>query len=348
MLKPGENFYRLLEGKMPEYVPVFDMMPYPGMKATAVMQGPSINNFHGPQGGKDPWGVEYIANPESGYNAMPKTWGFILDDITNWRNVIKNPDLNAVDWKAMAEADNAMLRDVMQIDRNETLILGVCSGSFFLDLMGFMGFTEGLCAIAMEPDEVNALYDYMLEYYLDLQHKIIEYYKPDAIYLIDDTASKRNSFVSMDTFKELLLPHYKVMIDDAHDHGLPVQFHDCGNCAEYMELLCENGVNAWDPVQTMNDIDGVKQKLGRKLALCGCWDWVVPETWPEVDEEAIRQQVRDTIDHYAPGGGFAMCGGCNILAAAGDDLPVKIRGWVLDEAYKYGADFYRNHPEAGS
>ena len=27
MLSKKENYYRLLEGKMPEYVPVFDMMP---------------------------------------------------------------------------------------------------------------------------------------------------------------------------------------------------------------------------------------------------------------------------------------------------------------------------------
>ena len=41
-----------------------------------------------------------------------------------------------------------------------------------------------------------------------------------------------------------------------------------------------------------------------------------------------------------------MCGGCNIIGQAGDDLPNVIRGWVLDEAWNYGLDFYKNHPEA--
>lgn len=63
-----------------------------------------------------------------------------------------------------------------------------------------------------------------------------------------------------------------------------------------------------------------------------------------VDESAIRQSVRETIDQYVPGGGFAMCGGANIVEEAGDDTVAKVRGWVLDEARKYGVDFYKNHP----
>ena len=110
--------------------------------------------------------------------------------------------------------------------------------------------------------------------------------------------------------------------------------------------LAEAGVTAWDPVQETNDILAVKEKLGKKLALCGCWDWRPPSTYPEVDEADIRRQVRETIDKYAPGGGFAMCGGANVIGKVGDDMPNIIRGWVLDEAYTYGETFYKNHPEA--
>ena len=346
MLSKKENYYRLLEGKMPEYVPVFDMMPYPGIEPTAVMTNPGFLDFHGPKGGVDPWGVKFITNPETGYSAIPQNWEFMMDDITKWRDIIKNPDLDEIDWKTWAEKDAEFMKNVMGIDREKTLVLGVTSAGFFQDLVGFMGFVEGICAMVEEPEECHALFEYMSEYYLKLQHYIIDYYSPDAIYLLDDTAAKRTPFVSRDIFEELLLPFYKILIEDAKDHGLPVQFHNCGHCDEFMIELAEAGVTAWDPVQETNDILAVKEKLGKKLALCGCWDWRPPSTYPEVDEADIRRQVRETIDKYAPGGGFAMCGGANVIGKVGDDMPNIIRGWVLDEAYTYGETFYKNHPEA--
>ena len=346
MLTRKENFYCILKGEMPQYVPVFDMMPFPGFEPTAVMCSPGFLDFHGPQGGKDPWGVEYIVNPETGFSAIPKTWDFLLDDITNWRDVIKNPDLDAIDWKAQVEKDEEFMKNVLGIDREKTLLLGVTSAGFFQDLMAYMGFTEGLCALSEEPEECKALFEYTAEYYLKLQHYIIDYYSPDCIYLLDDTAAKRAPFISMNIFKEILLPFYKILIDDAKDHGLPVMFHNWGHCEDFMLLLAENGVNAWDPVQLVNDLPAIKKKMGKKLGLCGCWDWVPPETWPVVDEADIRRQVRETIDTYAPGGGFAMCGGANVIGQAGDELPLKIRSWILDEAYTYGETFYKNHPEA--
>lgn len=57
--------------------------------------------------------------------------------------VIKNPDLDAIDWKSMAEKDNAFLKE-LRVDRNETLVLSAVSDQFFQDLMAYMGFTEGL------------------------------------------------------------------------------------------------------------------------------------------------------------------------------------------------------------
>lgn len=341
MITPGENYYRLFEGKTPDYVPVFDMMPCPGYTPACCMAGPGFLTFRSPQGGKDPWGVTYISNPETNYSSMPQTWDYLLDDICDWRDIIKNPDYSNINWAEQALKDTEFNKNVFGIDRDQTLVLSVVSAGFFQDLMSFMGFTEGLCAMAVEPDEVKDLFAYLTEYYLELQHNIIKYYSPDAIYLLDDVAAQQTPFVSMDTFKELLLPYYKVLIDDAKDHGLPVQFHNCGRSEEQMALLFEAGVDIWDPVQTANDIAGMKAKYGPKKAFAGCWDWVPPSDYPNVDEEWIRQSVRECIDTYAPGGGFAMCGGLNVVGQAGDGMPAVIRGWMYDEIYKYGADYYK-------
>lgn len=340
MITPGENYYRLFEGKMPDYVPFFDMMPTPGHTASAVMWGPGFIDHHGPNGGIDPWGVEYIVGEDGVRASMLKTWDFILQDINDWEKVIKNPDLSEIDWKAAVEADTEVYTELFGIDRNETLLLGTVSAGFFQDLMGMMGFTEGLCAMFTEPDKVKGLFEYMCEYYLQLQDYMVRYYAPDAIYILDDTATKLNTFISLELFQELLLPFYKVIMNDAHDKGLPVQYHNCGCCEEFLPDMVEAGVNVWDPAQTVNDLPAVKEKFGRKLAVVGGWDWEPPVTWPEVDEQAVRRSVRDSLDLLAPGGGYAFSGAV-VGSSADAELAATITGWVHDEARTYGKNFYQ-------
>jgi hypothetical protein len=81
-------------------------------------------------------------------------------------------------------------------------------------------------------------------------------------------------------------------------------------------------------------IERDQDKYKDKLALAGCWEWIVPETWPEVSEEAVRQSVRDIIDTYAPGGGFAFGGGA--VGRFGDQTIENVNHWVQEEAYYYG------------
>jgi hypothetical protein len=75
--------------------------------------------------------------------------------------------------------------------------------------------------------------------------------------------------------------------------------------------------------------------------MSGGFDYRVPDTWPVVDEAETRQQVRDTIDRYAPGGQYAFSGG--VLTQAGDPLGMQINGWIFDEAWNYGYDYYLKH-----
>ena len=71
----------------------------------------------------------------------------------------------------------------------------------------------------------------------------------------------------------------------------------------------------------------------------GCWDARDRLMAPDVTEEEIRQSVRDTMDTYAPGGGFCWCGG--YLGAVGDEEINRRNAILFDEVYKYGDAFYK-------
>jgi hypothetical protein len=103
--------------------------------------------------------------------------------------------------------------------------------------------------------------------------------------------------------------------------------------------MIDFGVKITDPSQGSNELKGIKDKYKDILALAGCWEWIVPETWPEVSEEAVRQSVRDIIDTYAPGGGFAFGGGA--VGRFGDQTIENVNHWVQEEAYYYGKKCYR-------
>lgn len=336
-LTPKENYMRLTRGECPEYVPIYTMMQIPGMPPVAAsMFSPSIlGAFRGPQGGIDPWGVKYVTSESTNNGAIPEPNNFILDDITRWRDVLKKPDYSHVDWEALAKKDLEM----SGIDPTQTALVLNAQAGVFQELVAFMGFTEGLCAMYEEPEEVKAMFDFITDVYLETQNAFMDYYKPDIYYILDDSATQKNPFISLDMFREFLMPYYKKMAKPAIDRGIPIQFHNCGRCEDFLDdMVNVCGISIWNPAQTTNDLLAVKKKFGRKLAVVGGYDFVMPVTYPDVDEEYVRSSVREAIDRYAPGGGYGFCGG--VPGRIDDPAVMKINMWIADEVETYGKDYY--------
>ena len=312
-------------------------VPFNGILAT---KGVSANIFEakhfGPGGGTDMWGVKYVASESTGNQVLPEPNNFILDDITKWDRVIKAPEMPAdINWEAQAKKDI----EASGIDRTQTALLAGAQFSPFQALMSFMGFTEGLTAMFEEPEAVKELFNYMADFYLPVIEKTLDYYKPDIYNMGDDTAAKQHPFISLEMYRDLLKPIYAKLAKPASDRGIPIQFHNCGRCEDFVGDMIDFGVKYWDPAQTTNDLLAVKEKYKGQIAICGGWDWAIPPTWPEVSEEEVRQTIRDTIDRLAPGGGFAAA--ANPLGEYGDAVMPMVDKWVKDEMIVYGKNFYK-------
>ena len=149
-LTEKENYLMCLRGEQPEWIPHISMDPaIPGPSAGV---SPSVIGRKFDAEGRmwDIWGVELITSKEAAGGRIPKTWDFLLDDITKWHDVIKAPSLEGIDWEAMAKKDLEMFKP----DRENQIVTYATGGSgLFQALMAFMGFTEGLCALFEEPEE---------------------------------------------------------------------------------------------------------------------------------------------------------------------------------------------------
>ncbi len=332
-----QNYMMLLSGQQPEWVPRFTFGPDPLGKTAAICStAPSFLIPHIVQPGpaKDIWGVMHVPVPEAAGAKIPEPSNFILKDIRQWRDVIKAPDISDIDWEAMAKKDLENLK----INREETALSFGMHVGYFQNLMGFMGFSEGLCAMYEEPDEVKELFQYMADFFVAVVKKFIEYYKPDFVELTDDTATALNPFVSLDMFRDMIKPYHYQQNKPAIDAGIPIVHHNCGRCEDQIDDWLDIGIVAWNPAQVMNDLDGIKKKYGNKLGLIGCWDSSGPAGWDNATEELVKAEVRKTIDRFAPGGGFCFWG--SAYGPVGDVATENRKRWLTEAYDEYGRTFY--------
>ena len=339
-LTPKENLMRLMHGEFPEWIPSYSYYgalpgvdedpPNMGMFSSIVMPA------SGSKDRKNIWGVPMESVAAVGGFALPKPGHFILKDIADWREVIKAPDISGVDWDATVKKD----LENLPYNRENVAVYLYANGGYFQDLMGFMGFTEGLIAMNTEPDEVLELFNYMHKFYMTILENYIDRVKPDVLHLGDDTAAEMAPFISPEMFRALLLPLYDDLARLARNRGIPISFHNCGKCGVFFNDLVRIGVNAWEPVQLSNDILEIQKKFGRNLVIGGGWEGRGRLIADDVTDEEIRESVRVAIDTYAKNGGFMFAGA--YTPGSLDDERAKHRNEVLQrEVYDYGHKFYK-------
>lgn len=331
-----ENYLKLLRGEQPDWVPRYTFISNGGPTPTA-MVGCSVLRGDPPADpmaeSVDCWGVTHVPVPSAGGARIPKPGEFILKDICDWRDVIKLPDISEFDFEADAK------KQLSRIDREQTAVMFDLNCGFFQLLMEFMGFTEGLCAMYEEPDEVKALMEYISNFVYEVNSKIVDYFQPDVFALVDDTATWQNPFISVNTYRELIKPFHQQQANLAIERGKGVDMHNCGHCEAFIEDWFDLGVVSWNPAQTCNDLLGIKKRYGNKLILEGCWEARGRLIEEDCTEQEVKDAVRRTIETYAPGGGYMFMG--SFLGAKDDPVIIRKNRWVEEAYEEYGRTFYK-------
>jgi hypothetical protein len=282
------------------------------------------------------WGVPYESVEAVGGFSLPAPNKFILKDIRNWRDVVKAPDLNTIDWDAVVK--NAL--ENLPYSRDEVSLWYGPGGGYFMQLMGFMGFTEGLVAMYEERETVKELFAYLHEFYLGMAERVFDKVNPDVLSLGDDTAAERAPFISREMYLDYLVPLYDDFARLARNRGIPINMHNCGKSGVYFDDLVRIGVTSWEPVQLSNDIKEIQKKYGRHLVIGGAWEGRGRLTEPDVTDEEIRQSVRDCLDTYAKDAGF-MFAAAYTPGSINDERTAHWNAVLQKEVYDYGHSFYK-------
>ncbi|NLL40115.1 MAG: veratrol--corrinoid protein metyltransferase [Clostridiales bacterium] len=328
-LTPKENYLMMLRGEIPEYMPsyfepAFEMITEEMLAPVFAPDGPV----------KTVYGVEYVGSKDVSNGALPAPGKFILKDIREWRDVIKNPDTSGRDWEGYYK------KQTDRFDRANKAV--TChGGDYFLTLVSFMGFTEALIAMYEEPEEVYALFDYISEFYCEVMRQQVRWAKPEVYTIMDDDSAKLAPFFSLDMYRRLIKPFHKKHADIALENGILLDRHDCGRSEQFIDDWLEIGIRSWNPAQTTNDLKTIKKKYTGRLALNGCWDNTGPLGSPHVEDDVLKDALAEYVDTFAPGGGFVFS--ARIDGPPDDPLVSHKMEIIKSFFYDYARDYYKTH-----
>jgi len=132
----------------------------------------------------------------------------------------------------------------------------------------------------------------------------------DFFWANDDLAGNHGPFMSPKVFRELMLPHMKMVAEKIKK---PWIFHSDGNLLPIMDDLLSLGMTAIHPIQpAAMDIGEVKRRYGDKVCIVGNID--LDYTLPMGTEEEVEAEVRDRIMTAGPGGGYIISSANSLTA----------------------------------
>jgi len=325
-----EDYFAMLDGKTPASDVLFSSMSFgtsDEVTPTVMLMSSYSNFMEQMASGVDAWGIEQSWDV-NGTGPMPTPGKFILKDARDWKSVVKAPYNYDFDFAAAAAKDTAE-----QVkDRDYQLVsAGMLGGGYFLQLASFMGFEGAMLAMYDQPEAVHELLDYFCDYDVWLAENYLSNYDVDVVGFADDNATEINPFVSYEMFKEFLFPRYKRLYDVAAKRGLPISYHNCGRCEDFMDDMVAIGTRIWNCATPVNDLNDFKARHDNKVIV-----EFLPRFTSGESEDEVRQRVRAYIDEYATGGGFVW----SVYSLSMNPELNYLSDWMVDEIKKYGAGFY--------
>jgi uroporphyrinogen decarboxylase len=153
----------------------------------------------------------------------------------------------------------------------------------------------------------------------------------DGFVIWGDVAYKKSLFFSPSYWREYFKPWVAQIIDAAHQAGLPVIYHGCGNVKAVLPDFIEVGVDGYNPLEAKAGLDAValRRQYGHRIAFCG--NSAVP-VWESGDPGLIRREVLRKLN-AAKGGGYVFMSDHSVTSA--------VKGQAYDEIVKLVREYGR-------
>ena len=181
-------------------------------------------------------------------------------------------------------------------------IAGISGGLTAMVLLG--GMERGLLEYALHPEVVRAATRRSVEQ----QNRSDEYFiRPgqDGVLFEQDMAASKGPMISPAMFREFCFAAMRERVQRVRAHGLQVLLHNCGNNRPLMPMFVEAGVQCYQSLQTMSDMEvgSLKAEFGDRMCF---WGGISLEALIMGGPEDVRKNVREAMARGGPGGGFIL------------------------------------------
>jgi uroporphyrinogen decarboxylase len=116
-----------------------------------------------------------------------------------------------------------------------------------------------------------------------------------------DFGMSTGPFMSPAIFKEVIFPYMKKYAEIAHDCGLVLLWHSCGNNQELLPMIAEAGVDVYQSIQPEMNIVKMKELWGDKITL---WGGVDAGLLISGSPDEIYEYSTNVINKCKSGGGY--------------------------------------------
>ena len=243
-----------------------------------------------------PWGVTMKHWKHQA--STPEYLDFKITDRESWQDAKERmaPTRDRIDWNHL-KANYKKSRDELG-----AWIQGELWFGFDVTHSWFIGTENLLIAMVEDPEWCMDMFTRELDVSLaQLEMIWDEGYHFDEIRWPDDMGYKNKMFFSVDKYVELLKPLHKKVVDWAHERGVYVNLHSCGDITPIIPHLYEIGLDALNPLEVKAGVDPVelKKKYGEKMTFQGginamLWD----------DKDAISEEIKRVLPIMKENGGY--------------------------------------------
>ena len=313
-----ENILKAYRHETPHFIPSYSDCDF--CIPSALEEGPTQIGAS-----KDGWGVTWLLFRGQPGPIQDEKVPVVLDDVTKWKEIVQFPDVETYDWETCAAKDTAAWDRENKIS-NVVLVNGLWERFFALH-----GFENSLCDILVEPEATCELLHAIAEHKVTYMKKIAKYYKADKIQLHDDYGTERSLFMSIDTWREIIKPNLKIIVDACHELGMIYEHHSCGYIKPLIDDFVELGIDAWNPVQYTNGPNELIPAYKGKLTFVGGFNDRIFVN-PEATDADKKASIGETVNTLGETGNWVP------LLSVGDDY----MQFASDTIHNYNVPKYKS------
>jgi uroporphyrinogen decarboxylase len=279
------------------------------------------------EAGLDAFGVHWSYEEDAEGGTFPTHGGHTVMDLRRWREQATIPDIEALDWEAVAAR-------AAEIDREVCLVSGFVEMGLFERSYLLLGMEEALVGYLTAPEEMCALLGAIADYKIALIERFDDVADLDLIWYGDDWGTQDRLFMPPDAWRATIKVHTQRIYECMKRRGILINQHSCGKIEAIFGDMVEMGADLWNPCQPCNDLATLKRQYGGRIAFCGGIDSQFVLNRPGATPEEVRAEVRRRIDEMAEGGGY--------VAAPSHSVPYDpaLIAAMDEEIERYGRQVY--------